>query len=154
RVESARASKPAISSGDDEHTPWSAEIITADRPTEVNIDPGHEAFDTDRFNNRSNFPRVNFFPGSAASLSDEDYTVIWLPYAFRRPSEPTSIGLQAALFRYIQGGLYLRAETAPTEKLGAFEARQRYHLLQYGAGGEFIFSQNYDNERLADVSFG
>lgn len=131
---------------------WQVEIITAYEPVTATVDPLHETYDVDRFDNSSKWPDVHFFPGNARTLKDDGYTVMWLPYPFRRPGEPTSLGLQAALFRYTQGSLFLRAEYAPAENLSAVQARHRYELTNLAMYGDLLLEQTYENDRLADLS--
>ncbi len=131
---------------------WLANIVTPYKPMKAVVDPGHEAFDSNRFNNSSSGAGLQFFPGSAETLRDDAYTVVWLPYAFRRPGEPFSIGLQGALFRYIQGGAYAKVEVAPADKLGSVQIKQNFQYPSVAMSSEFLFDQNYDNDRLAEVA--
>lgn len=137
---------------EDDKPAWVAEVVTREPPVEAAVDPSHEAFDTDRFNNSSSYPGVSFFPGGANTLRDDDYTVVWLPYALRRPGEPFTFGLQAAGFRYIQGGLYLKGETAPSEHLNAFSIRQRYQIVSKALHGDLSIDQDYDDDRTTEAS--
>jgi hypothetical protein len=131
---------------------WKATILTRDEPDRAVVDAAHEAFDSDRFDNKSTPPAITFFPGSADTLRDDAYTVIWLPYVFRRPGEQFSIGLQAAGFRYIQGGTVLRAEATPSSKLGAFELRHVHQWPRHALQGGIGVDQNYDNDRTTEAS--
>lgn len=133
-------------------TDWQVEIITNYEPDIATIDPLHESYDSNRFDNSTNWPSIQFFPGGASTLRDDGYTVIWLPYPFRRPGEPMSIGLQAALFKYANGSLFLRAEYAPQENISSLQARHRYNILNSAAYFDFLFEQSYENERLVDFS--
>ncbi len=131
---------------------WRAEFVSLNPPVEAIIDPGHEAFDSDRFNNSSRWPGIDFFPGGANTLRDDAYTVAWFPYAFRRPGEPFSLGVGSALFRYIQGGAYARIETAPSTKQSAVEVRQTFQMPSVALESDVVFDQNYDNDRTGEVS--
>jgi hypothetical protein len=131
---------------------WQADFVTAHPPAEALVDPEHEAFDSNRFNNSSAWPDVDFFPGGARTLRDDAYTILWFPYAFRRPGEPFSVGVQSALFRYIQGGAFARFESAPSEKKNAVEVRQAFQAPSLALTTDLTFSQNYDNDRLAELS--
>ena len=131
---------------------WSAAIVTANQPTTAIVDPSHEVFDSDRFNNRSGPPQLTFFPGSADTLRDDAYTVIWVPYPFRRPGEPISLGLQAALFRYIQSGTLLKMEYAPSTHRAAYDFSQRWQAPSGTLNGALAFSQTYDYDRLQEIS--
>ena len=142
-----RANQAGSTSGE-----WNVEIITAYEPESATIDPLHESFDVDRFNNSNKWPKLQFFPGNAKTLADNTYTILWMPYPFRRPGEPTSLGMQAALFRYTQGSLFLRSEYAPAEKLTSLQARHRYELINFAIYGDLLLEQSYENDRIADFS--
>src|SRR5690606_18402116 len=91
---------------------WRATFITSEEPIKAAVEPHGVVFDVDRFNNTTEGPGLQFFPGSARNLSDEDYTLFWLPYFFRRPSEPFAFGLHTRLMRYLHSHLYLRGEVS------------------------------------------
>ena len=131
---------------------WSASVVTPAKPGNAEADPTHESFDENRFNNRLGWPELTFFPGQADTLRDDAYTVLWVPYAFRRPGEPFSLGLQAALFSYINSGVMLRVEGAPGTKLAAVSLSDNFHLPNYALSGTLEASQNYDHDRLAQVA--
>jgi len=131
---------------------WTAVIRTDDEPTRAVVDPTREGFDADRFDNASDWPGVKFFPGTANTLADDSYTVGWFPYAFRRPGEPFSLGLQGALLKYVQNGLFIRVEAAPSADVGAVEARHTYQIPSMALNGLIGLKQNYDHEREAEAS--
>lgn len=135
-----------------DRTYWTAELVTREKPSLAAIDPSHESFDADRFNNTSGWPGLSFFPGGANTLRDDAYTVVWIPYALRRPGEPFTLGLQASGFRYIQGGLHLKGEAAPAERLGAFEIRQRFNAADSAILGDISVDQEYDGSRISEAS--
>lgn len=143
-----RATKEKLAQSED----WHAEIITNDEPNVAVIDPLHESYDSNRFNNTTNWPSVEFFPGGASTLRDDGYTVIWLPYPFRRPGEPISFGIQSALFKYANVSLFLRAEYAPQENVAAIQAKHRFNMPSQATYGDITFEQSYENERLFDFS--
>ncbi len=130
---------------------WQVNFITDNEPEIIEIDPYDDLFDSNRFNNTNKLPGVNFFPGSATTLSDSGYTVIWLPYFFRRPAEPVSIAIQAGVFRYIQSGLFLGIEAAPWDDLYAFQILRRYNIAKHALDLEANISQDY--ERSRNISF-
>lgn len=136
----------------DDPTVWRAEFVTTSPPEEAIVDPSHEAFDADRFNNSTRWPGVNFFPGGANTLRDDAYTIAWFPYAFRRPGEPFSLGVGSALFRYIQGGAYARIEGAPATRQGAVEVKETFQLPNVALDTDVTFDQNYDNDRTLELS--
>jgi hypothetical protein len=148
RTTYARATRPK----GETQGPWSAEIVTRERPVAATVDPTHEAFDADRFDNTTEWPGVFFFPGSANTLRDDAYTVGWAPYAFRRPGEPFSYGITGAGFRYTQGGLFFHADWAPSEKLTAYQLRQRYEIPARAIHGDLTLEKSYDRDFLAEAS--
>ncbi len=131
---------------------WHAAATMLNRPLVAEADPGHEAYDEDRFDNASEAPGFSFFPGSADTLRDDAYTVVWLPYAFRLPAQPFSLGAQGVVFRYINPGLFLKGEWAPREKLGGAEARQKFIYEPKALTAELNFDQNYDNDRQIEAA--
>jgi len=129
---------------------WEAQMTLETAPQKATIDPNHEAFDADRFDNASGTPTFQFFPGSADTLRDDGYTVLWLPYALRRPGEPVSFGLQSAVFRYNQGILFLKAERAPSDGVNAVEARHRYQWPTTAMQADLLAEQDFDRDRLVE----
>ncbi len=127
-------------------------IVTDLEPEAAVIDPDHDLFDSNRFNNSSDYPSIKFFPGSANTFSDKDYTLVWVPYIFRRPGEPASVGLQSVLLSYIQSSVYLNAEAAPWERLFAFLAVHKTKLPQQDAWIAMTVKQKYDNSRLIEFA--
>jgi len=132
--------------------PWVASVVTPSKPGDGEVDPTHETFDENRFNNHLGLPDLTFFPGQADTLRDDAYTILWVPYAFKRPGEPFSLGLQAALFKYINSGLLLRFEAAPGTTLAAISLSDSFRLPDYALNGSVDFSQNYDRDGLAQVA--
>ena len=131
--------------------PWKASLTTPNRPIRAVVDPDHEVFDADRFNNSSDPPGLTFFPGGADTLRDDAYTVVWFPYFYRLPALPFSIGLQAVVFRYIQNGLFLKIEGAPKEKVGGGEIRQRFQFHDSPLSAEVDAVQNYSGDRQIEA---
>ena len=129
-----------------------ASIITTNEPKEALVDPAHWIFDSNRFDNKSDRPKFKFFPGSAKSLADDDYTVIWLPYLLRRPGERTSLGIYSGVFRYIDNVSTFRIESEPeTRKTGgmiATSTRVPGTPLQL----DLNFNQNFAGYRITEIS--
>jgi hypothetical protein len=151
-VEDAAGRSYATRATPDGEGAWEASLITPDKPESATADPTHETFDEDRFNNRSRWPGLTFFPGGADTLKDDAYTVLWLPYALRRPGEPTTIGVQAALFRYIQNGLLVRLEGTPSQHLGAFSVSHTYEIPKDGLSGTMSVTGDYQDARQAEIT--
>jgi len=131
--------------------------------TEAKIDPGHEFFDKNRFNNKTSFSGLSFFPGSAKNISDEELTLLWLPYPQRRPGEPWSLAIQGALFKYINSGLFFTLEYAPKPSLFSQSnhdnsdqfsgtVRYRYGFPTYALHGDLQTTQTYDNDRISQLT--
>ena len=155
RVPSAsdRDAKLALSkTSQNEPSLWRADFRTNWSPVSAIIDSNREAYDSDRFNNKTSMPAVRFFPGSAKNLSDEDYTVFWLPSIYRNPSEPLSLGLQGAAFAYLKSGLFFSFGYAPAENLGSFDIRRRLQAEEIAMYFDFSVRMDYENDRLFELS--
>jgi hypothetical protein len=71
----------------------------------VTIDPDRSIFDSDRYNNSSQWTDLNFFPGTARTLADDAYTIVWVPFLQKLPGNELSLQLGWQLFRYVGTGL-------------------------------------------------
>jgi hypothetical protein len=71
----------------------------------VSIDPDRSIFDSDRYNNSSQWTDLNFFPGTARTLADDAYTIVWLPFIQKLPGNELSLQLGWQLFRYVGTGV-------------------------------------------------
>lgn len=71
----------------------------------VEIDPDRSIFDSDRYNNSSQWTDLNFFPGTARTLADDAYTIVWVPFLQKLPGNELSLQLGWQLFRYVGTGL-------------------------------------------------
>ncbi len=71
----------------------------------VSIDPDRSIFDSDRYNNSSQWTDLNFFPGTARTLADDAYTIVWVPFLQKLPGNELSLQLGWQLFRYVGTGL-------------------------------------------------
>ena len=149
RIYTARGEQKIEKNGDPS---WVANLVTPHEPMDVALDPTHETFDADRFNNRLGTAHWSLFPGNANTLRDDAYTLLWLPYAFRRPGEPFSIGVQTALFRYISHGVIGRAEVAPGTKLASVRISDSIKLPQSAVKLDLSLSQNYDHDRMLQAA--
>jgi hypothetical protein len=125
--------------------------VTNFEPTDVEVDPDHSIYDSNRFNNKASATNFSVFPGGAHTFADNEYTVFWIPYAFRRPAEATSIGIRTAIYRYIQSGVALKFETSPENKNTSGEIRYRDGLVNKALHWEFATNKNYNNEYLAQA---
>ncbi len=97
------------------------EVTTDFQPKEAIIDPDYYFYDSNRFNNSKKLPNFYFLPGNFKHLSDQNYSVIWLPYAFRRPGEPFSLSVEAATFKFIDHVFASKVDFAPSEDVIAWE---------------------------------
>lgn len=71
----------------------------------VNIDPDRSVFDSNRYNNSTQWTDLNFFPGTARTLADDAYTIVWVPFVQKLPGNELSLQLGWQLFRYVGTGL-------------------------------------------------
>ena len=131
---------------------WSTSFTTASLPQNVEVDKQHESFDLDRFNNSQASPDIYFLPGSANKLHDNAYTVVWFPYPFRHAGEPFSLGLNGAIFKYLNSGSFFRLAWAPSTNDLAGSLRQKHFFDPYALSIETSLSQNYDKDRLGELS--
>lgn len=120
--------------------------ILAAKPDLVVVDPDRDMFDGNRFDNASSWSKVNFFPGNAKGLLDDGYTILWVPYAFRRPGESYTLGIQSTIFRYIQNNWFLKFEGMPAEKKSAFEVRYEEKVFHKQFTVQASATQNYLDE--------
>jgi hypothetical protein len=127
-------------------------VLTDAQVSELSIDPNRETFDADRFNNSTSLPAVRFFPGTANSLSDSDYTVFWGPYALRRPGEPFTLGLTGAFYRYLNSGLFFHFEGTPTAKLGGYGIRHQKNFAKFALNVTSGIEQDYYGSRVISVA--
>lgn len=131
---------------------WRAAFSTQFKPKKALVDPTHETFDANRFNNKTGFSGVEFFPGPGKTIHDDKYTVIWLPYGYRLPGEPATIGIGSAVFKYLQSGLLARIEYAPATEQAAYQIRQLYALSDWALRGELSMSYSFDRDRLIELT--
>lgn len=131
---------------------WEARFSTHFKPTKATVDPEHETFDADRFNNKTGFAGLTFFPGSGQTVHDDKYMIIWVPYGYRLPGEPFTLGVGGAVFKYVQSGLIGRIEYAPETNQGAYSLRQLYSLPSWAVKGELSLTYGFDNDRLAEFN--
>lgn len=131
---------------------WSASISTRFRPTISVVDPEHESFDSDRFNNRTGFSGIALFPGPGKTVHDDRYSVVWFPYAYRLPGEPFTLGVGSAVFKYVQSGLLGRIETAPTTNQWSYQLRQMYTIPNWAIKGELAVKYDFDNDRISELN--
>ena len=132
-------------------TPVESNVITEQEPTVVEINPNRDVFEINRFNNSSEGPSIKFFPGSATTLYDSHFTAIWLPYAFKRPGEPFSLGVQSAILQHIQSSMFLDIAMAPQNQNLAYLVNQQNYLKGDGISFGFSLSKNYQGLQISEV---
>lgn len=86
----------------------------------MELNPGREIFDSNRFNNSNQWPSLVFFPGNADTLRDDAYTVVWLPFIAKLPGEPLSIMLNSQIFKYVKSGLSLLVNHFPKDDVTGY----------------------------------
>ncbi len=131
---------------------WQAEVLTNGKPITAMIDPEHVTFDSNRFDNSSETPRIVFFPGSTNTLRDDAYTILWVPYPQRRPGEALTLGIGASIRHYLESGLAIRMEFAPATRRGSYSINQEWRWPRYGLSSTILASHSYFNDRRIEVS--
>lgn len=125
---------------------YQATFITNYKPKLVEVDPGKAIYDRNRFNNSNDDPSIEFFPGSANSIKDDSYTMVWLPYLMRRPGEEAAVGLQSMLFKYINGELIMRLESQFDGKIG-YLIQKRDKFPKFALGIDTALAQSFEGYR-------
>ena len=125
-----------------------------ERLIRVELNSGREVFDDDRFNNSLGWPGLKIFPGNARGLSDDDYTLVWLPFPMLLPGEDLSANLGFNLRRYVRGGLsglltYTRGQARPY----GYSLAYRHSTQGIGILTRAIenYRQGYRGDRLLKV---
>lgn len=132
---------------------WVAQYILNTDIDWVEIDPYHEQFDSDRFNNSTRPTKLYFFPGSATTIADDAYTFVWVPYPFRRPGEDLSIGIQGGIFKYVQGALMTGIEYSPSSKKNAYLVNYNYQWDHKSFTNGFLVQKKQDSNREFEINF-
>ncbi|MFK7872869.1 MAG: hypothetical protein AB8C84_06805 [Oligoflexales bacterium] len=125
------------------------EILTTFEPTTAEIDPFYKTFDIDRFNNSNKNPGISAFPGSAKTLSDKDYTLIWFPYFLRRHGEPMSVGIITSLYRYLTHGLTMYSEWQNENKTLSSQLVYQSNIFQHTTHLTAHLSKDHYGDSLA-----
>lgn len=76
--------------------------FTTDAPlADVEVDPGHDAPDVDRFNNRPGlFPSVELWPFTSSRVREDAITLVPFPYFLKRPGIGSEAGLGVLAAHY------------------------------------------------------
>ena len=80
---------------------WLARATIAGNVRRVVLNPGHELYDRDRFDNTDDGVKFNVFPGPATTFPDDAYSVLWLPAAGRLPGEDFTWLIMTQVFKYV-----------------------------------------------------
>ena len=131
---------------------WLITTITDLEPIDVTIDPNHHMYDSNRFDNQASTPGISLFPVGSNTISDDSYTSVWVPYLFRRPGESSSIAIQAAVFRYLQSGIFGKVEYSPESKKLAFLLSYEHRLPESELVSEIAVLQTYSQFRTSKIS--
>lgn len=122
-------------------------------PAYLVIDEERLVFDTDRYNNTTQLPSVFFFPGNAKGIPDDGYTLVWLPYPFRRPGQEWALGIRSGLYRYINSATTLNAEQElQGQKRTAFEVQHSFRWPELRSAGLFTWRQDFFGSRVSEFS--
>jgi hypothetical protein len=131
---------------------WQVEFMSSSPGDSAEVDPNHETFDVDRFNNSTTWADLNFFPGSARNIADDAYTILWLPFPQRRPGEPWAMVVQGAVMKYINSGLFFDVEYAPESKKTKSKIRYRYQFPDVAIHGDLQIEQDFEGDRIAELT--
>ncbi len=131
---------------------WHATFTSTFIPEIALVDPDHETFDSNRFNNRTGKPSLVFFPGNVETIHDDRYSVIWFPYGYRLPGEPAAIGIGSAIFKYVQSGILGRVEHAPSTNQWLYQLRLLYALPDLAIKGELSVNHTFENDRIFELN--
>lgn len=122
----------------------------------LEINPSRSLFDSNRYNNKSGFPKFSLFPGSARGLADDEYTLLWIPFLTKLPGEPLTFQLAWQVFRYLDAGVsgivnYQSEDNRAGFKLLFMKAlpRQSLYMLAKVAQDD---NKKHEGERILDVT--
>jgi hypothetical protein len=127
------------------------------KPAQAEVDADRVTYDSNRFNNTTRWPSLKFFPGNASGIPDDELTVLWAPYPFRRPGQPWSLALNAGLLRYINATTFLMLETEIGGRhRSAFSISETYKLPRFSLIGNLTVSQDLFGNRIysKELSYG
>ena len=137
------------------HTVVEGEVILAKEPTNLTLNPGREIFDENRFDNSSRWPRLYIWPGSAATLYDDAYTFVWLPFFNKLPGEGFSLMLGLQLFRYLDAGMSIFVAHVPSEDRTGFnmiyQSKQSYFGLGLGLSAVQDYGPGLRDQRILEA---
>ena len=131
---------------------WVAEFRSPFKPEKALVDPDHETFDSNRFDNKTGMPSLVFFPGTVETIHDDRYSVVWFPYGYRLPGEPAAIGIGSAIFKYVQSGILGRIEHAPSTNQWFYQLRLLYALPDWALKGELSVNYSFENDRVVELN--
>lgn len=143
----------AIRSDKESKPYWISTSVIDGNLKSVLIDPNFDTFDSDRFNNTTDSPKIRFFPGNATTISEMDYTTFWFPYIFRKLGEPVSIAVSGVIFKHIKQGLFFQLAGTIEKELGSFSILHKNEIPSLALKVNQSFSQDYYGSREALASF-
>ena len=99
---------------------------------DVFVNYGSLLYESNKFNNRTGFNEVMFFPGSAKRLYDQHYLVAWIPTLSREPSKPLLFGITGAGFKYLWSRIFFGFELTEDLSLSSFSVSyQKSNILPF-----------------------
>ncbi len=104
---------------------------------EVHLNPDHEIFDVDRFNNQSTWKAPKMFPGNARHLADDAYTILWFPSIGKLPGEGLSLHLYWQAYRYVGSDLSGRLVFHPSDGHRGYRLLYQHRVPDLGLTGFF-----------------
>ena len=127
------------------------DVLTNFEPKTLNLDPNHEFFELDRFENSSDSAGVEIIPGAGHTFSDQSYTVLWAPLALRNPGELSSFGVQIAVFKYLQSSINAKFEVIPTDSAGAYQVDYKKNIAKIHSKFRASTSLDYYGNQLSNA---
>jgi len=134
----------------------SFDLLADEKPDLVEINPGREIYDRNRFDNSNLTPRIRFFPGNADGLADDSYTLIWAPFPSLLPGESLTLNLGLQMFRYVSAGMSGIISYNPAEERLGYSFYYTVDLPSIGAqlSANLVqdYGQTYRDDRVAGLS--
>lgn len=127
------------------------EIVTSSKVDHASIDPSVQIYEVDRFNNSSKYPSLNIFPGNTKTISEDNYTLFWMPFFSKIQGEGASIVLYFNLLKYLNSGLVGSVEYMPSEKRAMYHVRFERAMEQIGVKANIEIRQGFDNLRFSEI---
>lgn len=134
---------------------WIARFPVMSGIERIEIHPEREVFDWNRFNNRSDGTRIQFFPGNAQSFIDDGYTVLWAPFFAKLPGEDFKWLLGTQVFHYLHSSATAVVSYTPHTARMGFRLLYLADFPQFDAytvsNAQQDFALSSERERLLEI---